>query len=80
MASTAVVDDSPSAAASGGTSTLPVVHEAGSIADHANALGEFVAQAAAAAVKARGKFTIALSGGSLPKVKDLLLHRLPPFF
>jgi 6-phosphogluconolactonase len=50
-------------------STLPAnVRAPASTAELNVALGGYVADAARAAIAARGKFTVATSGGSLPKV------------
>lgn len=48
--------------------SLTPVREYADASAMAAPLGEFVAEAAAKAIEARGKFVVAVSGGSLPKV------------
>jgi 6-phosphogluconolactonase len=50
-----------------GTSPAPIVHAFQSATELVECLAQFVAKAQKEAIEKKGRFTLAVSGGSLPK-------------
>lgn len=53
----------------------PILYSFASSPDLVNALGEFIIKAQKEAIEKKGKFTVAISGGSLPKQLSALIDR-----